>query len=60
MVPWNEMDVRDVQPKNALSPIFFTLLGIVIEIKLEQSLNDQYPILVTLLGMVIEVKLEHS
>ena len=33
-----------------------TLLGIVIEVRLEQPLNAQSPILVTLLGMAIEVR----
>jgi drug/metabolite transporter (DMT)-like permease len=44
---------------NALTPIVSTLLGIVILVKLEQSINAHIPILVTLLGIVILVKLEH-
>ena len=36
-----------------------TLLGIVTEVKPEQSLKTKPSMLVTLLGMVIEVKPEH-
>jgi hypothetical protein len=35
-----------------------TLLGMVIEVRLEQASNASSPMLVTLLGMVIEVRLE--
>ena len=42
----------------AQPPILVTLLGMVIEVKEEQSLKVLLPILVTLLGMVIEVREE--
>lgn len=41
-----------------LSPIFVTLAGIVIEVRLEQPSNEWQPILETPSGIMMEVKLE--
>ena len=45
-----------LQPEKASSPIVVTLLGIVIEVREEQSEKTLSPIVVTLLGIVIEVR----
>ena len=45
-----------MQRMNAQVPILVTLLGMVIEVKPEQSSKAQLPILVTLLGIVMEVR----
>ena len=41
-----------VQPKNIVWPIFTTLSGIIIDVKLEQLLNAQISILDTKLGII--------
>ena len=50
------IEVKPVQPENALPPMLVTLLGIVTEVKAVQSENVQSPMLVTPLGIVTEVK----
>ena len=45
-----------MHPANAQPPILVTLLGMVMEVNEEQSLNALSPISVTLLGIVMEVK----
>ena len=52
------IDVSQGHQASTHSPMLLTLLGIVKEVKLIQSLNAPSPILVTLLGMVTEVILE--
>ena len=52
------IEVRLLQPSNALSPIEVTLLGIVMEVRLRQFLNAMNPIEVTPSGMVIEERLK--
>ena len=50
------MEVKPVQPENALSPTDVTLLGMVMEVKPVQPENAELLMDVTLLGMVIDVK----
>ena len=50
------IEVKAIQPANALFPMLVTLFGIVIEVKPVQSANALFPMLVTLFGIVIEVK----
>ncbi len=52
------IEVSELQPENAESPIEETLLPIVTDSKLWQSENVKFPIEVTELGMVIEVNEE--
>ena len=47
------MEVNPLQPENAPAPIFLTLLGMVIEVKLSQPLNAFSPILIILSGMIV-------
>jgi hypothetical protein len=42
------MEFKEIQPENALFPILFTLLGIVIDVKERHKENALSPILVTL------------
>ena len=48
------------EPLKALLPMEVTLLGMVTEVRLEQSEKALPPMSVTLLGMVTEVRLEQS
>ena len=48
------------QHENANSPMLVTLLGMLMEVRLEQPENASTPMLFTLLGMLIEVRLEQS
>jgi hypothetical protein len=48
-----------VSSPKAFSPMYATLLGIVIEVRLDEPLKAWVPIEVTVLGIVIEAKLEH-
>ena len=47
------MDLREVQPSNATSPISVTLLGMSMLSREVQPSNALQPISVTLLGMVV-------
>ena len=50
------MEVREVQPLNALLPMLVTELGMVMEVMDEQPSKAAHPMLVTELGMVMEVR----
>ena len=52
------MEVSELQPPNASSPMFVTLLGIAMEVSESQPQNAEFPMLVTLLGIVMEVRLK--
>ena len=52
-VPLFTTDVNPVQPANALAPIIFTELGIVIEVKPVQFLNASSLIAVTVFGIIV-------
>ena len=56
----SEITVEIFAPANAPSPILVTLLGMVTEVRPEQSANAPPPMLVTLLGMVTEVRPEQN
>ncbi len=43
------MEVMEAQPRNTSSPIFVMLLGMVMEVRAEQSEKASSPMLVTLL-----------
>ena len=47
------MEVRLLHPSNALSPMFETLLGMLIDVKPEQPANALLAILIIPLGMVV-------
>ena len=49
------MEVREVAPENAQSPMFVTLAGMVMEVREVAEANAAYPMLVTPSGIVIEV-----
>ena len=57
-VAFTEIEASWGQPLNALLTILFTLLPIVMLVRLVQPENALLPILITLLGMVILVRLE--
>ena len=50
------MEVREVQPENALFPMLVTDSGMVMEVRPEQPENALFPILVTDSGIVMEVR----
>ena len=54
-MPWNLIDAKPAY-ENASSPMFVTLSGIVIEVKLAQPEYAYQPMFVTPSGIVIEVK----
>ena len=47
------IDFKELQPENELGPIYVTLLGITIELRLEQSTKAFKPILSTLWGIFV-------
>ena len=49
------MEDNLLHSENALSPMFVTLSGIVMESNFPQVLNELFPILVTLSGILISV-----
>jgi drug/metabolite transporter (DMT)-like permease len=53
------MLAREVQLENALCPMLVTLLGMLIEGKLEHPLKAPLPIVITLEGMFISVRAKH-
>ena len=55
----NVIDVKPLQPEKAEAAIFVTELGMTIDDKALQPLNEQL-ILVTELGIITEVKALHS
>ena len=54
------IEIRDLQPPKAHSPILVTEAGIEIEVREEQPSKAHLPILVTEEGIVIEVREEQS